>query len=322
MDKVVEGTGVASATSAGAQVDLADLLWQVWQRKFIVLSAVAVALAAAILYLHLATQTYTAELRLIPSQSSTSVNSSRLGGLGSLAAAAGVSVGSSQGPTTFEVFMATMKTRELADQLARDKRILQQVFPDEWDAAAGQWTRPTGFVASAKTSVWSLLGRDRDWRPPSGGRLQEYLGKNLSIVPETQKNPITVIQYNHRDPAFAKYMLMQINLAADQIVRRKALGEARQFATYFERRLANVFILDVRQSLIQNLGEQEKSIMMASSSVPYSARLIEPPTASDLPTRPQTFLVLGGALLLGLVIGAALAFVLPYKGRLPPDDRG
>lgn len=307
MEIIVEGPPVAPVEYGGAQVDLADLLRRIWQRRFMVLSAVALTLIGAIIYLHLATKLYTAELRVIPGQSSTSASASRLGGLGNLAAAAGVSVGSAQGPTTFEVFMATIKTRELSDQLAHDAQIMHHAFPDDWDVATARWVRPTGIIADTKRSVWSVLGRDRDWRPPSGANLQEYLARNLVIVPETQKNPITVVQYNDRDPAFAKYMLNRINLVADQIVRRKALNEARQFATYFERRLADVLALDLRQSLIQNLGEQDKSIMMASSDVPYAARPIELPTVSDLPTRPQTFLVLGAALVAGLAIGSALA---------------
>lgn len=313
MNFVVGGTQVASATSTDAQVDLVDLFLRIWQRKLIVLLAMATALFGTIIYLNLATKTYTSELRVIPSESSTSVSAGRLGGLSSLAAVAGVSVGSSQGPTTFEVFLATIRTRELADQLARDSQVMQHAFPDEWDVATGRWTRPVGVIADAKRTIWSLLGRDRGWHPPSGARLQEYLAQNLSIVPSSQKNPITVIQYNHQDPAFARYMLNQINLVADQIVRRKALKEARQFAMYFERRLTNVFVLDLRQSIIQNLSEQEKLIMMASSNVPYSARLIEPPTVSDLPTRPQTFLALGAALALGFLLGATLA-LLPRTG--------
>lgn len=320
MDNVVEAAPSAPATSASKQVDLADLLWKIWQRKLIVLSIIAIALFGAIYYLQVAVKIYTAELRVSPSDSSTSVNGNKLGGLSSLAAVAGVSVGSLQGPTTFEVFMATIKTRELADQLAHDSRIMQHVFPDEWDAATRRWMRPTGIVANTKISIWRLLGRDRDWIPPSGARLQEYLARNLSIIPQSQKNPITVIQYDHRDPAFARYMLIQINLVADQIVRRKALDEARQFETYFERRLSNVFVVDVRQSLIQSLAEQEKSIMMASSNVPYAARLIETPTVSDLPTRPQTFLVLGVALVLGFAIGALLTLLPPGGNRLQLDN--
>jgi capsular polysaccharide biosynthesis protein len=304
MVKGLDSVDVSNSASGKEQLDLADIFLRVWARKFVVFLIAFAVLFGAIIYLHLATKIYTAEMRIVPSESSKSVNGAKLGGLGSLAAVAGVSVGSSQGPSTFEVFMATIKTREMSDLLARDEQIMHSVFDQEWNDVDRRWIKPTGVFADVKRFTWSLLGRNHKWHPPSSASLQEYLAQNLSTIPSSQKQPITLIQYSHRDPAFAKYMLVKVNLAADQIVRRKALSEARQYANYFERRLSDVSIIDLRQSIIQSLSEQEKQIMMTSSSIPYSMRLIEPPTVSEFPTYPRTLIVIAAAFLIGVCAGS------------------
>lgn len=299
----------ATGGPGDAQMDLFDLLQIIWAHRLAVLVSMLVALGAALAYLHLATPLYTGELKVTPSNNAVAPSATSLGNLGGLASMAGLTSSGGE-PTKFDLFLEMLTTREVADQLAADPKILRTVFEGEWDEQSRRWRKPESTVADLRRLLGQLAGeRQLPWEPPSGERLQQHIIKNLKITRSTQKNPVTYIRYDARDPRFAEYLLHRLSRTADHTVRRRVLREGREYISYLESRLPNVVAPDQREALVEILGEQERRLMMASSGVPFAASVIERPLAPRTPSKPRVPVVLAVALIIGTVAGAGLTLL-------------
>jgi uncharacterized protein involved in exopolysaccharide biosynthesis len=267
------------------------------------------AFAAGVLFLHMATPKYQAEMRITASGSPGSDSSRRLGGLGGLAALAGVGLDGNGGSATpFQLYLDTLKSRTLAENLSADRRIMATIFADEWNTSTRNWYRPKGFVASTVSGLKQLAGGSTQWRAPDAARLQEYLNGKIEVVaPGPKDAPITQISYLHKDPAFARYMLTRLNGLADSIVRKKAQERAKSYVDYLSRRLETTNIPEHRKAISDALLTQEQSLMMASSALPFSASMVQEPTVTLNPTWPKLSQALTSFVLAGFLFGATLA---------------
>jgi uncharacterized protein involved in exopolysaccharide biosynthesis len=290
--------------TAGQTPDAIGVLLVVWQKKWLVAGIVLASLLAGIVFLNLATRTYTTELKVTAAASSANSIANRLGNLGGLAAAAGLSIGGSSKAEPFEMYLEALTSRNVADTLAKDQRIMTTIFARDWDPAAKQWQQPSATPAEL---VKSFIGvADPPWRAPDGARLQNYLERRL-VVTKSVKSPVTIIAYDAQDPAFGLHLLQQLNRAADDEVRQRALLQANEYKAYLSTLLPTVAIADVRSSLAASLTEQYEAVMMAKSSVPYAAVALGGPKASLAPTKPKVAIVLALAILLGVVIAVSIA---------------
>jgi hypothetical protein len=151
--------------------------------------------------------------------------------------------------------------------------------------------------------LYSLAGQPiPPYAAPGADRLQEHLEKKLGVAPPRPKDPpITTLVYEHRDPAFAVYLLQQLHARADTDVRAASLARARQYADHLALKLATTEIAEHRRPLSEALLEQERAIMMATAAGPFAAVPTEAPSASRRPTSPQMIPVMALGLALGFV---------------------
>lgn len=303
------GTGLDATLDMGGDSRsplAARLLAVLWQRKLVVFAWMMVGVGLAVAYLNIARQTYSTELRVTAAASSSNAISNRLGNLGGLAAVAGLPLGGSNKAEPFDLWIEALHSRQVADVLARDPRIMRTIFEQEWDATRSAWRQPSPGVLSAVRTVIGLP--PKAWRAPDGARLQAYLQKEV-VVGKNAKSPITVIGYRSEDPEFGTYLLQKLYVASDGVVRARSLAQAKDYRDYLTSVLPTVELADVRQSLASALADQYEIVMMASSSTPYAALQVGAPQASLTPTSPKVAISLLLGLLLGLFVGVAAALI-------------
>lgn len=270
---------------------------------------VILCLGVGVLTLHLLTYTYTAVLKITPVQSNTQTSPSlrQLSGLSSLA---GLSVPGGQEGTQFFLYVESITSRAVADQLANNPEIMKVIFKDEWNPDANRFEKKVG-----KYDPWIDTAKDwlgipsYPWVPPNGARLQVYLQDNLDILEDTKK-PLVTLSYDHQDAAFAVSLLAAINRAVDDLLRKRTLTRVNENITYLSQQLLTTTLNEQHQSLIEALNEQVKLRMAANSNAPIAAEIVSSPTSSYRPTKPRPELVLAGAVFGGLFLGviAALAW--------------
>lgn len=288
-------------------VDLTDILRALWQAKYMIAALAIMGLLAGLLWLQIATPRYTTTMQLTPAPNSNSGSIARLGGLGGLAAAAGFGGLNANGPDDFDLFFEMARSRMVADSLATDPLIMRTIFEDQYDSVAGAWKKPEGALASGRNVARSLLGRGREWVPPTGRELQLYIHKTLNVVRETNSDPVTYMSFDSKNPAFGPYFLQKLFDNADEAVRQRSLHTSLNYIAYLEKRLPEVQVVEQRQALAAILSEQEKAVMIARSDLPFSAQMLEKPAPSRDPSKPNPLNTLVVATGLGVISGAAIA---------------
>lgn len=291
------------------EIDLAELIGKLWEGRWLIALVTGTTLLLAVLYLHLATYRYTAQLTLTPAQNAGSQLTSRMGGLGGLASLAGVSLPQDSSAMAFSLYVEGVHSRVLADAVANHPDLMRIVFEEEWNAVGEQWREPTGLVATTVRTAKGILGAPlADWRAPDGARLQEFTAQEVGIS-QDPREPFVTLTFNHKDPEFAARFLDTLHHELDNLLRQRALLRTTGNIAYLSDQLGKVTIAEHRQAIAATLSEQEKQRMSASSSAPYAADPFGPANVSRTPTSPRPVLVLIGGILLGMVAGGALVLI-------------
>lgn len=299
---------VTSLESDGDEIDLVALAAAIWQRRWIVIGAIIASVAVAIFYLNTATYKHTAELKVIPSQSS-GVGGSSTGGLAGLASLAGVNISKDGGVSPFEQYLEGIKSGLVAETLSNHAKIMKVLFRSEWDENTQRFVEKRGFVGNAAQSIKGLLGLPTyPWQEPNTARLQGYIRENV-VVSENPKSQFVTVSFEHQDPQFAKQFLTELHEALNEELRQKALVRSTKYIAYLTAQLQRVTVAEHREALVQALSEQEKFRMTASSGLAYAADPFGSVTVSLRPTSPRPAVVIILSIILGGVVGSLTAIV-------------
>ncbi|HEY0837232.1 MAG TPA: hypothetical protein VGE72_25190, partial [Azospirillum sp.] len=204
----------------------------------------------------------------------------------------------------FARFLELLGSAPVAARLADDPALLRRLFPERWDAAAGEWRAPVGLAAGAKRLLLALAGRE-DWVEPdvveTARRLREHV-----VVATVGTGPMRRIAVRHAERGFALDLLGRLVAATDAHLRAEAARRSAAQIAYVGAQIARVTKAEHRRILTELLAEQERVAMLIEVDLPFAADPIEPPTAARLPDWPDPRMVLP----LGLVIGTALGVLL------------
>ncbi|WP_448585444.1 hypothetical protein [Thermaurantiacus sp.] len=262
------------------------------------------ALAGASVYLRVAKYYYAAEIKVTPPQAESSVLP---GNLGTLAAAAGVSLARGQG-SGFPLYLELLRSRAVAERLITNDGMMRSVFPDDWPAPDGRLP-PPGPLHGLSAFVKSVLGVPQQPRTaPDAAELEKYLRDTISVS-ENPRRGVTTIRFLHEDNIFAGQFLNAVHRAADDIVRERTVARSTASVAYIQEKLQGDLMAEHRIALAQILGEQERALMMARSGLPFSADILGGVAVSGRPVRPRPVLVLGFALAVGLLSGFGVALL-------------
>lgn len=236
-----------------------------------------------------------------------------------LAALAGIDLPSDEIVTPFTEFTETIVSPVIAEQLQRKHKLLPKIFKGgwEWNAEAGEWSPRGGLAATVK--AWLRASFDLPpMAPPTETALAAYLKKQLSIS-TVGATGMRRIEFQHKDPEFAVSLLLWLHREGDALIRKKAETRASRQIAYIEQKLRSVTSADHRRSLLQLLLDQEREMMMIQVDLPFAARVISAPVASDNPTFPRVALFGALAVLSGFILGILLSFLI--DGLRPPGGR-
>jgi len=135
------------------------------------------------------------------------------------------------------------------------------------------------------------------------------------------KRPYLVtIEFDSSDPQFAIKLLNDVNQAANDHLRKKALLRATEYIDFLSRELNTVTVAEHREAIMQALSEQEKFKMSASSAAPYAADLFDKPWASLTRLSPRPSKAFPSAILMGFLVGAAIILALKYLGAFAREQ--
>jgi uncharacterized protein involved in exopolysaccharide biosynthesis len=281
------------------------LLRAIAQRWWLPVAGMVAALLLTLIWLNRTDYLYTAQLRVYAAPSTS--GASKPTPLGGLASLAGLTTGAAEAVTPFRYYLDGLASPAIAERLAADKPLLQQMFPAEWDAKTGTWRRPSSLVGSLRRGFGALLGLPPlGWTPPGPERVQEYIATNVGVR-QSVRTPLVALTYDSPDPVFAAAFLKRLHTETDAYVREQQITRTRANIAYLAERLQAVTITDQRAALLFQLTEQERQAMLTASDTAYAAEAFDDVTVSAEPTRPKVVPLLAGAALAGLLLGTVAA---------------
>ncbi len=291
------------------EITLRDLFLKVWRSKWVILATMAVAVGLVSVWMKTTEPLYTASMLVAPAGATSGGGlGSRLSQYGGLASLAGIELPSAETVSPFDQFSEVVTSVTVAKRLQDKYGVLQKLFERTWDAGNMRWVPPEGPVATAKGWMRGFFNLP-SWTPPSTKSLAEYLGDKLGIS-EIAKTGMRRITFQHEDSEFAVQLLRWIHEESDQLIREETQERTTRQIEYIERKLATVRITEHRQSLTLLLSDQEKQMMMTQVDLPFAARIIDPPTVSEMPTWPKPFLFLVLAAMAGFFVSVFLVFLI------------
>jgi len=293
------------STPSTWEIDVSKIGRTIWARRDVFLSTVGAIFAFTVVILHVVPQSYEASVSIAPV---TQTNQQLSGSLSALAKLGGVNVnGLGAGGEQFRLFLSSINSQDVANQLAKDQSLMRGLFPDQWSETDMQWKEPSGVVHVIAKTAKDILGIPvRPWAPPSGEDVAKMLFTQIE-VDEDPKSPVVTLRIQSRNPKVALQLLQELVRTIDEKLRANALRRANDYIAYLTRQLSTVSITEYRAALTDRLSEQEQTRMMASANVSFAAQIFSGPAASTLPSAPKSVLILTFSLVVGSGVGAFLA---------------
>lgn len=288
-------------------MSLVDAIIGVWERRLSIVIIGTIVVALAVLYLNIATYTYTAQIKVA---SVDLVERQRGGGaLSSLAAVAGVGFREPLSDPQFELYIEGLTSAETAEVLVQDPRIMRTIYRGFWRESEQRFVEPPPSLRQSVTNgIKGVLGLPiYPWQEPNALRLSSYLTMNIQIS-RSKDSIISTITFVDEDRDFGVYFLETLHNTVNERLRQRAIRRSTASIKYLKEQLDIIQVSEYRQALLQALSEQERIRMTASSGLPFAAEIISGPSSPENPDRPRALVTLALAILLGGVLGTMFAF--------------
>ncbi len=298
---------------------LPRLLAPVGRRWWLMPLGAAALIVVVLFYLARTEQVWTAEMRVYPAPAASGIAARR--GLSGLASGLeALSGGGSEAAPPFRYFLDGLATPDVAARLARDETLMHRLFAGEWDERAGQWREPPrGFAGSTRAFLFGIAGLPvTPWTPPDAARLRVYIADSI-MVRTSVRSPLVTLNHSFADPAFARSFLEAVVAAADAELREAQAARTAANIDYLSQRLRTTRGEDARIALVEALGEEERGAMLSAVDMPFAAEVFSQAEVGRWPSKPQPIQLVVAGLVVGAMLGAALALLLGWRDRALSD---
>ena len=267
------------------EIDLREI-WQVLVTyKRMILSSVFVAALLAAGVSLLLPNIYRAEVLLAPVKSDDAKGggmAAALGNLGGLASLAGISLGS--GGST-EENLAVLKSREFLWKFVQENKLMPILFEDKWDAAKEKWKEDDPKEQPGQMDVFRLFD------------------KGVLSVGADKKSNLVTVSLDWADPELAAVWVDRLVAQLNQYLRLQAIARSENNLKYLNEELARTQIEEMRKTLFDLIGQEQKSAMLANAQREFAFRVLDPAVVPDKKIKPRrTLIVLVSAILAGAVV--------------------
>ena len=144
---------------------------------------------------------------------------------------------------------------------------------------------------------------------PTLWRAVEKFRRDVVTIKEDPRRNVTTVTVEWTDPQIAAKWANELVALANELLRSKAISESERNIAYLNEQIRKTDVVQL-QTVMYNLVESEmQRLMLANGRLEYSFVLVDPAVAPEVRTSPQrTIMVMIGGLI-GVILGAAIAFI-------------
>jgi uncharacterized protein involved in exopolysaccharide biosynthesis len=264
-----------------------ELLLRLWGGKLLIAfcSLAGVVAASGVVLSTARVYRSTMVVTIMPSGSSASGQGLQ-GGLGQLAALAGVSTGSA---VDRGEYIAYLSGRSFTSRFLESVNVSQLLFPDKWSNQRRNW----------KEGV----------TPPTLEDMYLRFDEEIRSIKEDKVTGLISISIDTSDPARSAELANKLVQQANEELRVRAKTEAQRSLEFLKEQLNKADIVELKQTIFSLMETQITNIMLADVRPEYAFKVIDPALPSDLTRyirpREAATVFLGG--IVGLILGCFVA---------------
>lgn len=272
----------------GDEIDLRDLMLRLWNGRWWIIASVllfSIVLTTAYLWM---TPIYRAVVLLMPASSergnASGSGNSALGQLGSVAALAGINVGSKDAET--EEALAVLKSRNFIERFLSDEKLMPVLYASKWDASSGTW-------------------KGAPKKHPTSARAYRYFSEKILDVVQDKKTGLVTVQIDWQDRQAAAEWANKLIQRINAEMRARATAKVEASLQFLEKELASTSDLGTRDAINRLIESQVKQRMIANVTQEYVFRVVDSAMAPDVDdiVKPKKAQMLIGGPILGLAAG-------------------
>ena len=136
-----------------------------------------------------------------------------------------------------------------------------------------------------------------------------YFHDDLLRIKDDQRKGTTLVAINWTDPAAAARWANDFVTLANELIRSKALNEAKRNVDYLTEQTARTNSVDVQHALYNLVESETQKLMLANERIEYAFAVADPAVAPEIRNSPKRTLLLLVGVGLGLFVGVSIAFM-------------
>ena len=281
------------------EINLLDYLIVLLKYKWLIISMVFVASVASVIYSLQLTNIYRSEATIAPRQEEKTATSSTLSALRGLGGFAGDLIGLGGGGSA-DKFEMVLKSRILSYRIVEKHKLMTRIFEEIWDSEKKKWnTNPHPTSQDAYKTLMGMLTISRD-----------------------RKSDVLTIQFDHKDPEFAKEMVEYYTTELSESLREETLKDAAENQRFLRRQLERTPDVLLKEKIYILLAKEIEKETFASAQKYYSFMVLDPPIVPDLNKRikPKRRIICILSVTVAFFTAVFMAFFLEYIHNLKTTE--
>jgi uncharacterized protein involved in exopolysaccharide biosynthesis len=272
------------------EIDLVELWWIIWDRKYLVASVTVAFTALALFYAFTATPVFRASavVTQVHDTSGLGGEGGMAGQFGGLASLAGLDLGEN-GPGIER--QAVLQSRHLIEEFVKKDDVLPLL-------------RATAKDKNAKdtSTVWKLVERFR---------------RTVLDIQEDKLKETMTVTMDWTDPTIASRWANEFVALANELLRARAIENATRSIDYLNKQIEHTNSVDVQRVMYNLIEQQTKTLMLANGRSEYAFTIVDPAVTPEVRVRPWRSLITLTGVFLGLLFGSLCAWVRTRFARQP-----
>ncbi|HHF2878636.1 Wzz/FepE/Etk N-terminal domain-containing protein [Vibrio chemaguriensis] len=288
------------------EIDLRELVINLWKGKFIILVVTVLFGVASIIYALSLPNIYKADTLLAPAETSSSGGLSKIAGqLGGLATLAGVSLGGSESSQT-DLAIQVLTSRKFINNFISSHGLLVPLMAVKgWDMEKNTLILDNE-VYDSESSTWIRQPDGMRGPIPTAQEAYEIFIKDIIKVSENKDSGLYTISISHNSPFIAQQWLLWLIDDLNNVMRERTIAETSKNLEYLNLQLEKTSVADMQSTFYKLIEEQTKSLMLAEVQEEFVFKMIDPPVIPEVKAEPKRALICILGTLLGGIFGVVI----------------
>lgn len=304
------------------EIDLVELAKTVWNgKKLIIWIVLCFTFATAIASLFM-TNIYTAKAVLKPTSPTSaggkiSSLASQFGGLASLA---GIAM---PAPSSSTEMVSLLKSNILGKEIIERNQLLPILFPDQWDEEKKTWKKPgvnpLSFIAKLRPAQPNASKKEPGIPDTWDGirALKDIVKINYNV-----KEDIITVSADFPDPDIAARIVNYFIITLNEHMSLEAKNIANTNKKYLQDQLQETKDPLVQQKIYNLIADKIETSMMAEVKEGFAFKVLDPPMAPDIKSKPKRAVMVVVAFMVSLFLGVFAVLFREYIKKVKAKSAG